>query len=288
MAAPQRHQATSTPSSLLPETQPLRGVEALAGAVANALMQSFSSATQNLARDSTRGVDAANASTRDLCTGNQTRHCHQEEHCEHFSQSSDTTLPPSTYELAAGMRQHKRPRLTFEPPSLFESERRGRNRRSYGSISSCGTAGNSRSIRRATDTVQKAIQYSRNVMLLPPQYKSSNGEVLIPRQANRRMLGQAGLVGRVELLSTMTDLEVRQEICEVFSTPMGLSSADLKSDQPFPFTYLQNSGTHSYCVPSVNRKFEWNGKQVASLAKAGAYIYLLADAELPGYQALVS
>ena len=297
MAAPQRHQVTSNPPPVRhPETRPLEDVEALAGAVANAIvpriMQSISSATHNLLGDSNagtaeRGTDAnCDTSTLTTSTGSfnnsQTRQRHQEGQSEHSYRNS-----ASTFELAAGIRQLKRPRVTFEPPSLFESKRRGHHRR--GCSGTDGTAGNSRSIRRTTEAVPKATQYSRNVILLPPQYKSSNGEVLIPRKTKRGLLGQAGLVGRVELLSTMTDVEVRREICEVFSAPMGLTSDDLKSDRPFPFSYLQNNGTHSYCVPSVNKmRFEWNGKQVASLAKAGAYIYLIADAELPGYQALVS
>ena len=103
------------------------------------------------------------------------------------------------------------------------------------------------------------------------------------------MLGQAGLIGKVEILSNMTELDVRREICEVFSTPMGLTSEDIENNRLFPFFYLQGSGSHTYCVPSINKaKFEWNGKNVASLAKAGAYVYLLADANLPGYDALVS
>ena len=289
MAAPQRSQrgnqststSSSSPSSLLPsETRPLGGVEALAGAVANAFIQSFSSASQYLARDSSARTDT---NTRPSSLATEPR-IEEQHHSGENPVSTSPLVSASTYELASGMRRSvKRPR--FEPPSLFESERRGRHRRNYSSTA----AGNSKGLRRSTETVPKATQYSRNVILLPLRYKSSNGEVLIPRKGKRSFLGQAGLVGKIEILSTMTDLEVRREICEVFATPMGLTEDDLKSDRLFPFSYLQSSGTHSYCIPSVNKsKFEWNGKQVASLAKAGAYIYLLADAELPGYQALVS
>ena len=68
-----------------------------------------------------------------------------------------------------------------------------------------------------------------------------------------------------------------------FFTPMGLTSEGIEYNRLFPFFYLQGSGSHTYCVPSINKaKFEWNGKNVASLAKAGAYVYLLADSNLPG------
>jgi len=66
---------------------------------------------------------------------------------------------------------------------------------------------------------------------------------------------------------------------------MGLTHEDLRSGHYFPFTYLQKagSGSRSFCLPS----FEWNGKQVSTLGKAGTFIYILAEAALPGYDALV-
>ena len=88
----------------------------------------------------------------------------------------------------------------------------------------------------------------------------------------------------------MTDSEVRSEICEVFAVPMGLIDEDIKSGHLFPFSYLQRTGAGSraLCLPSVKESFEWSGKKVATLAKAGGYIYLLAEDELPGWQRLVS
>ena len=136
----------------------------------------------------------------------------------------------------------------------------------------------------------KIIHYVRDVILLPPQYRSSQtGTVSIPRKTNQSILGAAGLVGKVELDSFMTENEVRQEICEVFSIPMGLTTEDLKSKNLFPFIYLQRagSGSRSLCVPSVKSTFDWNGKRVSSLAKAGTCIYILAEKDLPGYQRMV-
>jgi len=54
-------------------------------------------------------------------------------------------------------------------------------------------------------------------------------------------------------------------------------------------SYLQKagSGSRSLCVPSVAPSFEWNGKQVSTLAKAGTFLYVLALEMLPGYEALV-
>ena len=88
----------------------------------------------------------------------------------------------------------------------------------------------------------------------------------------------------------MSDSDVRREVCEVFAIPMGLTELDMKNCNLFPYTYLQRagSGSRSLCLPSVKETFEWNGKQVASLAKSGSFIYLLAQDELPGYNILVS
>lgn len=35
------------------------------------------------------------------------------------------------------------------------------------------------------------------------------------------------------------------------------------------------------CVPTISASFEWNGKQVASLAKSGGIIYILANEDIP-------
>ena len=314
------------PSALLAERRSLEGVDAFAGAVANVLMHSISSVTQNLVRDSsaseqsgsgdssiavTNGDSSVNRRLEDhpqvsnnggeeSRDSRQARRRHyQLEIQSHHSQPANQNQvtrgrsrsplgSPTSYELASEIRRYKRPRVaSFEPPSLFV-ERRGSRRR----IRSC-SSGSSRNTHRGAPEIlpaTKVVQYSRNVILLPPQYKNSGrSEVTIPRRSKRGMLGQAGLIGKVEILSNMTELDVRREICEVFSTPMGLTSEDIENNRLFPFFYLQGSGSHTYCVPSINKaKFEWNGKNVASLAKAGAYVYLLADANLPGYDALVS
>jgi len=131
--------------------------------------------------------------------------------------------------------------------------------------------------------------YQRDIFLLPAEFKSDSGEVLIPRGGHRSFLGRAGLIGKIQINSAMSENEVRKEFCEVFAIPMGLTHEDLRSGHYFPFTYLQKagSGSRSLCLPSVTASFEWNGKQVSTLGKAGTFIYILAEAALPGYDALV-
>ena len=160
-------------------------------------------------------------------------------------------------------------RTKFSPPTLFQDVRSRRGRKKQAS---------------------KLVSYVRDIILLPMEFRSRDGEISIPRSSRRNKLGKAGLVGKIEIDSTMTDSDVRREVCEVFAVPMGLSESDIGKNHPFPFTYLQRAGagSRSLCLPSVKASFQWNGRQVASLAKSGSFIYLLAEAELPGYQSAVS
>ena len=71
---------------------------------------------------------------------------------------------------------------------------------------------------------------------------------------------------------------------------MGLSTEDIKNNHLFPYFYLQRAGAGSryLCLPSVKEGFQWCGKKVATLSKPGSFIYLLADADLPGWRQIVS
>ena len=115
----------------------------------------------------------------------------------------------------------------------------------------------------------------------------------MPRTNKRTLLGQAGLVGKIELNSSMTEKDVRREICDVFAAPMGLLER-VKDEQstlpPFSFSFLQKtgSGAKSLCLPAVKEDYEWSGQKVASLSKSGGFIYLLANERLPGWIKTVS
>ena len=160
----------------------------------------------------------------------------------------------------------------YNPPSLFESLRRDpQKKRRF----------NNKKLKEKT----KLIHYVRDVILLPRDMKGPNNSVSIPRSKRRSMLAQAGLVGKIELNSGMDEVDVCKEVCEVFCQPMGLTADDLKKSNYFKFVYLQRAGAGSrtLCVASVKGSFQWNGKQVATLAKSGSVIYLLAQDNLPGW-----
>ena len=137
----------------------------------------------------------------------------------------------------------------------------------------------------------KVISYVRDIVCLPKDYCRKD-KVVIPRGDKRTVLAENGLIGKVQFHSGMSAAEVRMEICAVFAKPMGLQSLEMSDGENiFPFNYLQRTGagSRSLCRPSTSGKFEWSGKQVASLAKSGSFIYILAGRDLPGlYLAVVS
>ena len=130
------------------------------------------------------------------------------------------------YEMASDIK-----RARFSPPSMFQAVR-NRRKQKHGQAS-------------------KVLSYVRDIILLPMEFRSRTGEISIPRSTRRSKLG---LVGKIEIDSSMTDQDVRKEICEVFASPMGLAN----KDQFFPFTYLQRagSGSRSLCLPSVKESFQ--------------------------------
>ena len=150
-------------------------------------------------------------------------------------------------------------RNQFSPPSLFKRTR------------------------NMTKSSTVARRYVRDIMCLPMEGRKGS-KVTIPRGEYRSNLIAAGLMGKVDISSSMTEFEVRSEICKVFHRAMGLSQNDC-TEELFPFEYLQSGGQgcKSLCIPSVSSSFEWTGEHVAALAKSGKIIYVLASKALPGY-----
>lgn len=127
----------------------------------------------------------------------------------------------------------------------------------------------------------KVISYVRDIICLPKDYCCKD-KVVIPRGDKRTVLAENGLIGKVQFNSGMSEAEVRMEICSVFAKPMGFKSVEMSNENVFPFDYLQHTGagSRSLCRPTSG-KFEWSGKLVASLAKSGSFIYILAGRDLP-------
>ena len=138
---------------------------------------------------------------------------------------------------------------------------------------------------RVSNPPTKVSSYVRDLVCLPREFCAVRDEkICIPRGERRSKLARAGLVGKLQFNSGMTPKEVCDEICAVFFKAMGLPEAE----KSFEFEYLQRTGAGSrtLCVPAVSESFEWTGRHVASLAKAGCCIYIMANRELSG-QALV-
>ena len=158
-------------------------------------------------------------------------------------------------------------------PSAFRAAKRGRKGVSPREQSANGSGS------------PKATLYQRDIMCLPCNSRGrDDGVIQIPRGKCRARLAEAGLLGKVELTSVMDAEEVKSEICQVFMVPMALSKNDIANKRFFEFSYLQKTGmgSRSLCLPAVSSGFEWNGRQVAGLARSGGYIYILAAGSLPG------
>ncbi len=228
-------------------------VDAIAGAIASAVRQSLLSCEPGPSRSSSLEPNQSSESRSRIPLPSRVTE----------------SLPRVTeFDRAS---QAKKPK--YSPPTLFEFARTSRSSR-----------------KKKQGGATKVISYVRDIILLPNEFKSDEGDVVIPRNSRREKLGKTGLVGKIEISSDMTEQQVRSEICEVFSTPMGLSAEDIKNGAYFKFSYLQRAGcnSRSLCQPTVKESFQWNGKQVASLAKSGSFIYLIADEHVPGWRRSVS
>lgn len=151
----------------------------------------------------------------------------------------------------------------------------------------------SKSKRPKSSTVKpKSVKYLRDIFCLPEQCEGPNGTIVIPRGTRRSDFANkdVGLMGKIEFESEWSADRMKKEICNVFSKPFCLSDNDIASGKMFHFEYLQRTGAGSrtLCVPTVNTSFEWNGRQVATLAKSGGVIYILAREDIPVLWKLVS
>ena len=70
---------------------------------------------------------------------------------------------------------------------------------------------------------------------MPDDHKSEEGIIQIPRAGNRTKLGEAGLFGKIEFTSIMSENEIKMEICHAFMVPMGLCKDDLAAGKFFHF-----------------------------------------------------
>lgn len=119
--------------------------------------------------------------------------------------------------------------------------------------------------------------WDRDILCIPEsiQSKGAGGNFSFPRGKLRAQLARSGLIGKLRLMSEMTDEEVAAEIRSVFKGPM-------KSNPEFPFLYLQPTGGGSkmLTIPSLSSSFKWTAQQVARLSGQSGTIYILAQSEL--------
>ena len=129
----------------------------------------------------------------------------------------------------------------------------------------------------------KTVRYLRDIFCLPRDVlNGETGTIGIPRGTRRNSLANkdVGLLGKIEFESVWSAERMKQEISRV---PFELSEEDISRGECIEFEYLQRTGAGSrtLCVPAVASSFEWNGRQVATLAKSGGIIYILAKENIP-------
>ena len=120
----------------------------------------------------------------------------------------------------------------------------------------------------------KITAYDRDIVCLPNSYPSQSGRYAIPRKETRADLGSKGLIGKLRLLSCMSEDEILSEVRSVFAKPM-------RNDSEFPFTFLQRCGPGSNALtkPSLSSSFTWTAKEVNKLAGQGC-LYIKAESDL--------
>ena len=115
--------------------------------------------------------------------------------------------------------------------------------------------------------------WNKDIICLPKHYHSNTQKIPIPRGAKRGEIAMAGLIGKISLTSNMSEEEIREEICAIFTVAFG-------GDDKFPFRFLQTvgGGTRYLNVPCQTSNLEWTAQDLVSSAGKGA-IYILAEKE---------
>ena len=94
--------------------------------------------------------------------------------------------------------------------------------------------------------------WDRDIFCIPQSLQGAGaGGNIYPQGKYRAQLARSGLLGKLHIISEMTDEEVATEIRSLFKGPMG-------GDLNFPFQYLQptGGGSKSLTVPSQSASFK--------------------------------
>ena len=129
------------------------------------------------------------------------------------------------------------------------------------------------SLGKNTGKRTKSIQVWDRDICIPDSKSSQN--ISYPRGKYRSQLGEDGLIGKIRLISTMTESEVMDEVRSVFQEAMSN-----RSDFPFVFLQPTGSGARTLTAPSVSNSFCWTAQQVAKLGGHKCPIYILAKDKL--------
>ena len=116
--------------------------------------------------------------------------------------------------------------------------------------------------------------WNKDIICLPKDYHPNNQKIPISRGAKRGEIAMAGLIGKISLSSTMSEEDIREEICAIFAVVFG-------GDDKFPFRFLQTvgGGTRYLNMPCQTSNLKWTAQDLISSAGKGA-IYILAEKDI--------
>ena len=106
---------------------------------------------------------------------------------------------------------------------------------------------------------ERLFTYDRDIMCLPKAFVGNGGLVKIPRkQCVCEFLAANNLIGKIGLMSAMSEEKIMDEICSVFEEPVN-------RDKLFRFEILLTFGgsSKSLSVPVRSASFKWTASSVA-------------------------
>ena len=119
----------------------------------------------------------------------------------------------------------------------------------------------------------KDFVYDRDIVCIPKC--SGTSTIKIPRSKDvREMLGRNGLIGKIRLMSSMSERQIMDEIKSVFTKPM-------KGKADFAFKILRPSGGSSktLSIPALSSSFRRTAGVIAG-KNSKMPIYIMADEDL--------
>ena len=131
------------------------------------------------------------------------------------------------------------------------------------------------SVKKKVKGKGKEITYEREILCQPRSFGTEKGIIDIPqKQWQHTFLAVNKLIGKIMLVSSMSEDEIFSEIRSIFRKPM-------QGSKSFTFKILQQTGGNTRClmVPEVSESYQWTAAAVAG-RNAKTPVCILAEDKL--------